>query len=112
MGMRGCPLCRLLLRCLPCQPELVIGAAMPEIEMSTLLSRRASSSAVVTRATFAASAASTSALTVASSAATSRATLAAIVAAVARSRSYAMAISTSCWHHALEVTKGSDMVWQ
>jgi hypothetical protein len=28
MGVRGCPLSCLLLRCLPCQPELVVGAVV------------------------------------------------------------------------------------
>jgi hypothetical protein len=28
MGVRNFPLCRPLLRCLPCRPELVVGAAV------------------------------------------------------------------------------------
>jgi hypothetical protein len=93
MGVRGCPLSRLLLRCLPCQPELIVGAAVAGTELSALLPRKASSSvavaraapAAVARAASAASAASTSALAAASFAAASRAALA--VVAAARSRS-------------------------
>jgi hypothetical protein len=28
MGVRDCPLCRPLLRCLPCRPGLIVGAAV------------------------------------------------------------------------------------
>jgi hypothetical protein len=98
MGMRSCPLCRLLSRCFPRQPELFVGVVVDR------------SRAAAARAASATSAASTSALAAVSSAAASRAALAAVAAAAARSRSCAAATSASCWHRALEVTGRRDMV--
>jgi hypothetical protein len=112
MGMRGCPLCRLLSRCFPRQPKLLVGvvvdrsraAGSTAAQSLELYCRRTSASATY--------AASTSALAAASSAAASRAALAAVAAAAAaaRSRSCAAATSASCWRRALEAIERRYMV--
>jgi hypothetical protein len=107
LGVRGCPLCHLLPRCLPRQLELIVSVVVGRTELSVLLARRALSSTAATRAASTIAAASTSALVAASSVIASLVALAAVaaVSVAARLRSSAATTSASCRCCALKATE-------